>query len=96
PVSVAKPITTPVEILFKPKPVYTDEARNLKLEGRVSLEVVFLASGSIRILRVLHGLGHGLDQAAETAAMQVRFRPATRAGAPVDTNATIYITFELT
>ncbi|MBV9295633.1 MAG: energy transducer TonB, partial [Acidobacteriaceae bacterium] len=66
PVSVAKPITTPVEILFKPKPVYSDEARSLKLEGRVSLEVVFLANGSIRIVGVLHGLGHGLDQAAET------------------------------
>jgi len=90
------PVFTPVEILSKPKPVYTAEARNLKLEGQVSLEVVFLSTGSVRILRVVHGLGHGLDEAAESAALQVRFKPATRAGVPVDANATIHITFELT
>src|SRR5271169_4836334 len=29
------PATTPVEITFKPNPLYTDEARSLKLEGEV-------------------------------------------------------------
>ncbi len=91
-----EPVFTPVEILFKPKPAYTDEARNLKLEGQVSIDVVFLSTGSIRILRVVHGLGHGLDEAAQQAALQVRFRPATRGGVPVDTSATIHITFQLT
>jgi TonB family protein len=86
---------TPVEILFKPRPAYTDEARSLRLEGHVSLEVVFLSSGSIRVVRVVHGLGHGLDEAAQQAAKQVRFKPAMRAGVAVDTNATINITFEL-
>ncbi|MBV9670198.1 MAG: TonB family protein [Acidobacteriales bacterium] len=92
----AEPTSTPVEILSKPKPVYTQEARDLKLEGRVSLEVVFLATGQVRIVRVLHGLGHGLDEAAQQAALQVRFKPATKAGVPVDADATINITFELT
>ncbi|MBV9264813.1 MAG: energy transducer TonB [Acidobacteriaceae bacterium] len=92
----AEPATTPVEILFKPKPAYSQEARNLRLEGQVSLEVVFSANGSVRVLRVVRGLGHGLDEAAEQAATQVRFKPATRGGVPVDTNATINITFELT
>lgn len=91
-----EPVFTPVEILSKPKPSYTEEARNLKLEGQVSLDVMFLSNGSIRILRVVHGLGHGLDEAAQQAALQVRFRPATRGGVPVDTNATIHITFQLT
>src|ERR1022692_4360178 len=31
--AAAGPATTPVEITFKPLPVYTDEARGLKLEG---------------------------------------------------------------
>jgi len=92
----AEPPTTPVEILFKPKPAYTEEARNLRLEGQVSIQVVFLASGGVKVVHVVHGLGHGLDEAAQQAATQVRFRPATRGGVPVDTNATIYITFELT
>ncbi|MBV9503070.1 MAG: TonB family protein [Acidobacteriaceae bacterium] len=92
----AEPAATPVEILFKPKPAYTSEARALKLEGQVALEVIFLSDGSVRVVRVIHGLGHGLDQAAKAAAQQVRFKPATRGGVAVDTNATIYITFELT
>jgi TonB family protein len=87
---------TAVEILFKPKPVYTMDARASRVEGEVSLEVVFLATGEIRVGRVLHGLGHGLDEAAQQAAALVRFKPATRAGVPVDTPATIRITFELT
>jgi TonB family protein len=91
-----EPVFTPVEILYKPKPSYTEEARKMRLEGQVSLDVVFLSTGSIRIVRVVHGLGHGLDEAAQKAASQVRFRPATRGGVPVDTSATIRITFELT
>jgi TonB family protein len=87
---------TPVEVLSKPRPAYTAEARNLRLEGHVSLEVIFLSTGSVRVVRVIHGLGHGLDEAAEQAAMQVRFKPAMRGGVPVDTDATIDITFELT
>jgi TonB family protein len=90
------PATTPVEILSKPKPVYTQEARQLHLEGEVSLEVIFSASGSVQVVRVVQGLGHGLDEAAEQAASRIRFRPGTRDGAPVDTRATIHITFELT
>ncbi len=90
------PAVTPVEILSKPKPTYTLEARNLKLEGQVELEVVFQSDGSLRVIRVVEGLGHGLDEAAKRAALQVRFRPATRAGTPVDSNATIRITFQLT
>ena len=86
---------TPVEILFQPKPVYTVDARDSRVEGEVSLEVVFLATGEIQVGRVVHGLGHGLDQAAQQAAALVRFKPATRAGVPVDTPATIRITFEL-
>jgi TonB family protein len=89
------PVATPVEILFKPKPVYTQEARALKVEGEAALEVIFSAAGSIRVIRVLHGLGHGLDQAAEQAAAQIRFKPSTRDGAPVDTKAVIRIVFQL-
>jgi TonB family protein len=96
PAQVATPSTTPVEILFKPKPSYSDEARNLHLEGQVALNVTFTANGAVKVVRVVHGLGHGLDEAAQQAAAQVRFKPATRGGVPVDTDATIYITFQLT
>src|SRR6201987_1724602 len=58
------PPTNGVEITFKPNPAYTDEARQLKLEGEVLLEVMFAANGQLHVNRGVPGLGHGLDEAA--------------------------------
>ena len=87
--------STPVEITFKPNPVYTDDARNLKLEGEVLLEVSFLANGTLHVNRVVRGLGHGLDEAAVAAANKIRFKPALRSGAPIDSTAIVHVTFQL-
>ena len=86
---------TPVEILSKPQPAYTDDARSKKIEGEVLLEMQFSASGEARVLRVVRGLGHGLDEAALTAAQGIRFRPATRDGVAVDSAAIVHIVFQL-
>lgn len=91
----AKPAETPVEIQFKPKPVYTQEARKLRVEGEVLLEVMFEASGNIQVQRVVRGLGHGLDEAAQRAAQQVRFTPAKRDGRAYDSMAMVHIVFQL-
>jgi TonB family protein len=91
----ANPATSPVEITFKPRPVYTDEARAQGIEGEVLLEVRFCSTGRIQVLRVVRGLGHGLDQSARVAAEQIRFRPGLRDGAPVDTQGIIHIVFQL-
>jgi TonB family protein len=93
--AVAVSNTTPVEILFKPRPAYTDEARTKKIEGEVVLRVAFSAAGDVRVLQVERGLGYGLDQSAEVAARQIRFRPAQADGQPVDSIAFVLITFEL-
>jgi TonB family protein len=89
------PASTPVEITFKPNPVYTDEARSLKLEGEVLLEVSFSANGTLHVNRVVRGLGHGLDEAAIAAANKIRFKPALRAGQPVDSTAVVHVTFQM-
>jgi len=83
------------EILFKPRPAYTDEARRLRIEGEVLLEVLFAASGEARVLRTLRGLGHGLDESAIAAAHEIRFRPARRGDAPVDSSAVVHIVFQV-
>ena len=85
----------PVEILSVPKPVYSDEARNKKIEGDVLVQVVFAASGEVKVLRIVRGLGYGLDESAEAAARQIRFRPALQDGQPVDFPTIAHITFEL-
>lgn len=85
----------PAEILSKPVPNYTEEARNKKIEGEVLLEVVFEASGRLRVLRVVRGLGHGLDDSAVHAAEQIRFKPALKDGQPSDSTAVVHIIFQL-
>jgi TonB family protein len=85
----------PAEILSKPNPIYTDEARAQKIEGEVLLEVLFSASGRIRVVKVVRGLGHGLDDAAVRAAEQIRFKPALRDGQPSDSTAVLHIIFQL-
>ena len=86
---------TPVEIISKPTPTYTEEARKLRIEGEVLLEVMFEASGRLRVLRVVRGLGHGLDENAQRAAEQIRFKPAMKDGQPADSTATVHIIFQL-
>jgi TonB family protein len=89
------PPTTSVEITYKPNPAYTDEARNLKLEGEVLLEVEFLASGQLHVNRVVRGMGHGLDETAVAAANKMRFKPAMRNGQAMDSTAIVHVVFQL-
>src|ERR1700730_4829228 len=85
----------PAEILSKPVPIYTEEARAKRIEGEVLLEVVLEASGKLHVLKVVHGLGHGLDDAAVRAAEQIRFKPALKDGQPSDSTAVLHIIFQL-
>lgn len=89
------PATTPVEITYKPNPLYTDEARQLRLEGEVLLEVMFGANGQLHVNRVVRGMGHGLDEAAMAAAGKMRFKPAQREGQAVDSTAVVHVVFQL-
>jgi TonB family protein len=46
-------------------------------------------------VRVLHGLGGGLDQRAVEAVKQWRFAPAKRYGTPVDVMVEVAVEFKL-
>jgi TonB family protein len=92
---VSASLVNAVEILAKPRPQYTSEARAQGIEGEVLIEVVFEAGGSVRVLRVVKGLGHGLDEAARAAARNIQFHPARRDGLPVDSSAVVHIVFQL-
>lgn len=98
--AVLKPQATPVayepvRITEKPDPVYTTEARQLRIQGEVLLRVVFTAAGRVQVLGIERGLGHGLDEAATHAAEHIQFKPARRDGQPVDTTASVHILFQL-
>jgi TonB family protein len=75
--------------------VYSAEARRLHIEGEVLVSVMFTADGTVKVLGVVKGLGHGLDEAATDAARGVRFVPAKRDGQRVDFPAVLHIVFAL-
>jgi TonB family protein len=91
----AAPVSTQAEVSI-PKPAYTDEAKQMKIQGAVVLRVTFYANGQIQVLGVLRGLGHGLDEEAKRAVQQGRvIRPAMVNGKPMDSTTNITITFQL-
>ncbi len=91
-----KPSTTPIIVLWKPLPTYTAAALQQHIQGDVTLRVRFSAAGQVQVLSIVRGLGYGLDKQAELAAEQIRFKPATRDGHPIDAVRIIRITFQMT
>lgn len=90
-----QPASTALEVISKPPVRYTAEARELHVQGNVVLRVTFMATGQVVVQGVVHGLGHGLDEEARRVAEQIRFRPATRDGHPINLTTNITITFQL-
>jgi periplasmic protein TonB len=87
-------ITAP-SILREVKPDYTDEGRRRNIEGDVVLEIVVRSDGTVGNVKLLQGLGAGLDQRATEAVRQWRFSPARRYGTPVDVIVEVAMEFKL-
>ena len=88
-------LTDPV-ILDDPLPHYTDDAIRAKIQGVVLLQAVVRRNGRVTDVRVIRGLGYGLDAEAIRCVMNDwKFRPGTANGRAVDVLATIEITFNL-
>lgn len=84
------------QVIFKPQPVYTAEARALHLEGKVAVRIRVSSTGQVAVLGVLRGLGHGLDESALHAVQETRFRPALdNSGKPTDWEGVVNVTFQL-
>jgi TonB family protein len=95
PKMVATPVFTNLELLSIPTAQYTPEAKQFKVQGDVILRATFTATGQVVVQNVVRGLGHGLDEEARRAALQIRFRPATRNGQAIDMTTNITIKFQL-
>ena len=86
--------TEPV-LLFKAEPEYSDEARKAKIQGSVMIRAEIDARGQVQNVVIAQGLGLGLDERAVEAVKKWRFKPGTRNGKPVPTNALIQVSFRL-
>jgi TonB family protein len=85
----------PPTVISRVEPKYSDEAREAHLSGTVVLEVIVRADGSVDVVRVVRGLGLGLDESAIDALKQWKFRPGLRNDKPVDVALTIEVNFDL-
>lgn len=81
---------------YCPDPQYTDEAREAKLQGKVTLQVLVGADGRALQVHIVQGIGMGLEERAEQAIRGWKFVPAhDSAGRPVATWITVEAVFRL-
>jgi periplasmic protein TonB len=86
---------TAPRLTHKAEPQYTKEASAAKIEGDVSLSLTIGTDGVPSDIKVVRGLGMGLDEKAVECLQQWRFEPATSHGEPVSTKAKVVISFRL-
>lgn len=91
----ADAVTTKAQIVSKPEPLYTEQARRKGVEGTIRLRLVLSFDGRVRSIVVLKGLGGGLTEMAVNAASRIKFTPATKDGRPVSQFVTIEYNFNI-
>lgn len=82
-------------ILSKREPEYTETARLSHYSGTAVFRVIIDAHGFPTNIRLVRGLGYGLDEKGAQAISGWRFRPATKNGTPVAVRANIEVNFRL-
>lgn len=85
------------EVITEMKPRYTEEAMRRRIQGRVEMEVVVRADGSVGPVRVVESLDreYGLDEQAIAAVKGWKFRPGQKDGVAVPVLVKIELTFTL-
>jgi protein TonB len=101
PLAAALPSDGCDEPAAKPKPVsvpqpgYTDDAQAAAVEGKVRVQLTVDETGKVVDVKLISGLGHGLDEAALSAARRATFEPALHCGKPTRATFTISMRFKL-
>jgi TonB family protein len=85
---------TPPELIHQEQGRYTATARQEGKVGTVTVQLIVDVNGLPSHVRVVHGLGMGLDERAVEAVRQDRFKPATKDGKAVPANMKLELTFD--
>lgn len=94
PIQVGGDVRAPVKLHY-PQPAYTEIARKARLQGVVIVQAIIDKQGNVTNVKLLKGLGMGLDQAAIDAIKKWRFEPATLHGKPVSVYYNLTVNFRL-
>jgi TonB family protein len=84
---------TPPDFLNRVKPEYTEAAERADITATVEASAVFRGNGEIGEIRIVRWAGFGLDESAERAIRQLKFKAAARDGRPVSVRAIIRYNF---
>jgi TonB family protein len=93
--AIATEVDTRPIPLNKPRPSYTEDARKNKVQGVIRARALIGMDGSVRDVRLVSHLPDGLDEEAILAVKQMRFRPATKSGQPVNFWQMLEVEFNL-
>jgi vitamin B12 transporter len=85
----------PPEAMAAIAPEYPAEARLARIEGAVVLRLSVDREGNVTEADVTEPAGHGFDEAARTAALRARYRPARRGGVNVASRILARVEFRL-
>ncbi|MFY9609763.1 MAG: energy transducer TonB [Blastocatellia bacterium] len=83
----------PPEFLNRAKPDYTDAAERADITAVVEATAVFLSNGEVGEIQIVRWAGFGLDESAERAIRQLKFKAASRDAKPVSVRATVRYNF---
>ena len=83
------------ELIFKVDPEFSEEARRAKFMGVVTVDIIVNPQGLPQNIRVVRGVGMGLDQKAVEAVKQYRFKPAMENGKPVAVELNISVNVDV-
>lgn len=88
-------LSSDVIVLRKPKPSYTDDARQKGIQGTIFVNIQFLANGDIGTITVDDRADRGLAKNVIEVARKIKFIPANAADKNVDVERTIYYSFSI-
>jgi TonB family protein len=81
----SKEVDQKVQILKKPTPSFSRDARRRMTRGYVILRAILAADETVKHIEIITGLPNGLSEKAIEAARQIKFKPAIKDGKPVST-----------
>jgi protein TonB len=83
------------QVIHSVDPEFTDEARQAKYAGVVSIQLIVDTYGNPQAIQVIRHVGMGLDEKAIEAVKQYKFRPAMYQGHAVSVRVVVDVSFHL-
>ncbi|RXH56864.1 Ferric siderophore transport system, periplasmic binding protein TonB [Granulicella sibirica] len=87
-------VSAPIPISM-PDPEFSEEARKAKVAGNVLVYLWVDQNGNPTHVRVIRGIGMGLDEKAMEAVRQYKFKPARKDGKPVTVEMNVEVNFQI-